>query len=69
MKLTFPTQAEQAYEEFRSATRTISLATVARKRGAQTERLWDRTIHWFDDDTSLVVTGRGRAHRGEVLLP
>ena len=69
MSLTFPTQAEQVLEQFRTSTRTVSLATIARKRGAEVERHWDHTLYTFDDDTSLKVSGRGRAHKVEVLLP
>lgn len=69
-KLTFPTQAEQALEEFESATKTVSLAKIAKRRGADKETEWPGlTRYVFDDDTSLEVTGRGRAHRVEVRLP
>ncbi len=70
MTLTFPTQAEQALAEFRSATKTVSLSTIAKRRGADREHEWPNTIIWtFDDDTSLVVTGRGQAHKVEVMEP
>lgn len=70
MTLTFPTMAEQVAEEFRTATRTVSIATLARKRGAEVEKTWDSgTVYTFDDDTTLVVTGRGRAHKIETHFP
>lgn len=69
MKLTFPTQAEQALAEFREASRTTSLAVICKRRGATREQFWDRTEYVFDDDTTLVVRGRGRAHKVEALLP
>ena len=65
----FPTLAEKALAEFRNATRTVSLATIAKRYGADVERGWQETIYWFDDDTSLVVRGRGRAHQVEVRWP
>lgn len=68
--LTFPTMAEQAYKEFQSATKTIALATIAKRRGAQVERTFEGvTTYWFDDDTSLVVKGRGKNYQVEVMLP
>lgn len=68
MSLTFPTQAEQALEEFKS--NSGSLAKIAARRGATIERRWPSEIEYtFDDDTSLVTRGRGRAHQIQVLLP
>lgn len=69
MPLTFPTQAEQVLAEFKTAAKTVSLATIAKRRGADVMRDWQQTVYTFDDDTSLVVTGRGKAHRVEVRLP
>ena len=69
MPLTFPTMAEQAVAEFRNATRTASLARIARRRGAEVERKWDHTLYTFDDDTSIEVRGRGRAYKIETFLP
>lgn len=70
MPLTFPTMAEKALAEFRAAARTVSLATIAKQHGADVERSWPcEIVYTFDDDTSLRVTGRGRAHKVEVLLP
>ena len=68
-QLTFPTQAEQALAEFQSSRKTISLATIAKKRGAFVEKTWGETTYVFDDDTSLVVTGRGANHKVEARLP
>lgn len=71
--LTFPTIAEQVAEEFRASTRTVSVATIARKRGATVERKWDHTglctTYVFEDDTTLEVRGRGKAHRMITHLP
>ena len=69
MTLTFPTIAEQALAKFRSAKKTTSLVTVAKHMKADVERRRDCTIYTFDDDTGLIVTGRGRAHKVEVTLP
>ncbi len=70
MPLTFPTIAEQVREEFQQAPRTIALATIARKRSVEITRAWpSTTTYWFDDGTSIEVTGRGKAHRIEVRLP
>lgn len=67
MKLEFPTMAEKAVAEFR--TRRVSLSTIARRMGAETVKGWEGLTHTFDDDTSITVTGRGRAHRVETHLP
>lgn len=69
MTLTFPTQAEQAAAEFRNSKRTVSLAKIAKRFGAEKQRQWDRTVYTFDDDTSIEVFGRGKNHRFEVHLP
>lgn len=69
MPLTFPTQAEQALEEFNSATKTISLATIAKRMGAVIEKSWEGTVYTFDDDTALIVKGTGANHKVETLLP
>ena len=69
-KLTFPTIAEQVVKEFESSTRTVSLATLARRRGAEVRKLWPGgTEYIFDDDTTIEVRGRGRTHKYEVFLP
>lgn len=69
-KLQFPTLAERTLTAFRTATKTVSLAKLARKAGAQVTRQWPSIVTYtFDDDTSLVVTGRGRQHRVEAHLP
>ncbi len=69
MPLTFPTQAEQCLAEFRASTKTVSLATIAKRRGADVVQHWDHKEYIFDDDTSLKVTGRGKAHKVETHLP
>lgn len=69
MTLTFPTMAEQALEKFQSSSKTISLSTIAKEMGAETYWHWRYIEHVFDDDTSLIVKGRGRAHKVEVKLP
>ncbi len=71
MTLQFPTIAERTLHAFQSATKTTSLATLARKAGAEVERYSFPlvTIYTFDDDTSLVVTGRGKSYRAEARLP
>jgi len=67
--LTFPTEAEQVLTAFRTSPRTVSIATLARKRRAQVEHHWPETIYFFDDDSRLVVRGRGRNHQAEAQLP
>ena len=68
--LTFPTMADLAYEEFTNAVTTVSLVTIAKRRGAQIVDRWPGArTYLFDDDTSLVVTGRGMSHKVEVMLP
>jgi hypothetical protein len=66
--LAFATIAEQVAAEFRDATKTASIATLAKKRRAEVERTFDgRTTYIFDDDSSLITTGR--AHNIETHLP
>lgn len=69
MALTFPTLAEQAADEFRNATETISVVTIAKRMGAASEN--DRNVrrYIFPDDTSLEVIGRGKTHKIETFLP
>jgi hypothetical protein len=68
--LTFPTLAEQALARVRESKVTLSIATVARRMGADVERSFEgETTYTFDDDTSVVTKGRGRAHVAEALLP
>jgi hypothetical protein len=76
MTLTFPTIAEQVLAEFNSSTKTVSIATLARKRGAhvnKTHSYWMANkwmiIYTFDDDTSLITRGRGKSYRVETQLP
>lgn len=69
MTLTFPTMAEKALREFRHAKKTVSLAIVAKRMGADAEKQGNRTVYTFDDDTKLVVSGRGPSHRVETELP
>lgn len=71
MTLQFPTEAEKVADAFRNSKKTVSIATLARHADKEVVRDFTgvRTIYTFDDDTSLVVTGRGRAHTIETLLP
>ena len=70
MALTFPTIAERVLEEFRSSSKTVSIATLARKRDADKETdFWGTTVYTFDDDTALIVKGRGKAHQVRTELP
>lgn len=69
-KLTFPTIAEQVVAEFHSATKTTSIATLAKKRGADVEKSFDAgTTYRFDDDTSITLKGTGANHKIETHLP
>lgn len=69
-KLTFPTMAEQAVAEFREPGKTKSLATIAKRMGADVKKTFEGvTTYTFDDDTSVTVTGRGRAHKIETHWP
>lgn len=69
MSLTFPTLAEQAVAEFEAATKTVALATIARRMGADVKRTAHGWEYTFDDDTSITVSGVGRAHKYETHLP
>lgn len=65
----FPTMAERAITEWRSATKTTSFNTVAKRYSAFQDH--DRTsIEWiFDDDSIVRITGRGKAFKIEARLP
>ena len=68
--LAFPTQAEQCKTAFLSATKTTSVATIAARMKASREKSWTGAITYtFDDDTTLVTTGAGRAHTITCHLP
>ena len=71
--LTFPTMAQTCYDAWHNTSRTIALATVARLHGASVTKSadFDGTVwtYTFDDDTSLVVRGVGKAHKVKVCLP
>lgn len=72
MTLQFPTLAEQALDQFRKATKTVALATIAKKMGADVERggpTGSTLTYTFDDDTSIVVEGRGRNCKIRTELP
>lgn len=71
MTLTFPTMAEQALAEFRSSTKTTSIATIAKRMGATVEKeAWTgKRIYHFDDDTTLEAKGAGRGLQAETFLP
>lgn len=64
MTLTFPTLAEQA-----STAKSLAKSLRYRK-DVTVEKSWPNvTTYVFEDDTSLRVTGHGRAYKVEVLLP
>jgi hypothetical protein len=70
MTLTFPTIAEQVLFAFRTSSKTVSITTLAKKHNAKIEYTWPGlTTYIFEDDTSLTVRGRGRAHEIETHLP
>jgi hypothetical protein len=71
MSLTFPTIAEQVLFEFNHSTKTVALITLARKRGAEVTRSYmtGNLIYTFDDDTSLIITGRGKNYKVRAQLP
>lgn len=67
--LSFPTQAQQCLAQFNEAVSTVSIATLAKRMGAEAEQTATTRIYIFNDDTSLVVTGRGKSHSVQVTLP
>jgi predicted lipoprotein with Yx(FWY)xxD motif len=70
MTLQFPTIAEQVLDEFNNAKKTVSLATLAKKRKADKVTDFEgTTVYTFDDDTSLIVKGRGKSYRVSAELP
>jgi hypothetical protein len=72
MKLTFPTQAEQAVTAYETKT-VKSITQAATRAGADKEVTYPefkKQIRWiFDDDSSIVVTGHGKAYRYYTELP
>jgi hypothetical protein len=70
MALQFPTQAEQALTAWQARTETTTVAKIARWFGAYDREFeYPETRYLFEDDTQLVVTGKGVAHRLETRLP
>ena len=67
--LTFPTMAEQAVKQWEEATCTISLTVICERMGAERHFSYPYISYTFDDDTSLQIYGRGKAHRVETYLP
>lgn len=68
-KLQFPTMAEKTLAEFNAATKTVALQHLARKAGAFVERGFNRLEYVFDDDSRLVITGRGKSYKATPELP
>jgi hypothetical protein len=71
MPLTFPTLAEQVIQEFEAPGKAVSLTKLAREK-AWAEEVIDfgrHRIFMFEDDTTLHVRGRGRAHKYWSELP
>ena len=64
-----PHQAHLAYEEFTERPQLRSLATIATRHGARVERGQTTITYTFDDNSALVVTGRGMSHKVQVMLP
>lgn len=70
MTLTFPTLAERALAEFHSSKRKTSISDIARRYHAQRTFTWPSTITYtFDDDTSIITSGRGRTYTIRTELP
>lgn len=69
MPLTFPTMAEQAVKMFNTSPRTVSLAKICESMGAERTDVYPVTTYTFEDDTTVTVTGRGRAHKVETHFP
>jgi len=61
--------AEQAVAEFRNSKVTVSMRTISDRMGAIIEDDYPVRRYIFDDDTSVEVTGRGRAHKMETFWP
>ena len=57
--LTFPTKAEQCMNAFHAATKTISVATIAKQMDAVVEYDYPFTDYVFDDDTVLRISRKG----------
>lgn len=69
MPLQFPTLAEKCLAEWQRRKKTTSVNQVALSHGATRDDDFGRIVWVFDDDTSLVITGRGKFHKVTVELP
>ena len=68
MTLKHPTLADVAFERIRA--REGPAHRICGFMGATVERPPGTAIHYtFDDDTTLVVRGRGRSQSFEVMMP
>lgn len=67
--LKFPTQAETTLAAFHAATKTVALSTLAKRAGAFTDRNFYGLEYVFDDDSRIVVTGRGKSYQARAELP
>jgi len=71
MPLQFPTLAEQVITSF-EAKRNIPLVTIATRMGGEREEgegFPPSIVYVFDDDTRLVIRGRGKNHTYKAELP
>ena len=70
MALQFPTMAEKALAEFNASEKTVALAKIAKRMGADVEKPFAGGMTYtFDDDTSIVVEGRGKSWKARTELP
>lgn len=70
MTLQFPTMAEKALAEFHNSEKTVALATIAKRMHADVEKPFTGGMTYtFDDDTSIVVEGRGKSWKAHTELP
>lgn len=68
-KLMFPTEAEQVLAAAKNG-QIRSIAAEAKRRKAERRKpVAGWTEYTFDDDSSLMVRGRGKSYKVEALLP
>lgn len=56
-------KAERVVADFRAATKTISLAVLAKRAGAETDEDDGMIFYLFDDGSRIGTKGRGPSHQ------
>ena len=67
--LEFPTLAEQAVVEWRKCQTTTPFNKIAKKFAACRDDEFDKIVWFFNDDSRVEITGRGKAYKISAELP